>query len=330
MHSSLKSRALDWLQRIARKPADLADSMVVLGIMLAASYWGLESLLNVFSPEDISFYRKIFGPDVSGIWMRIIALCLFVIFGSHVQYTINNRKKAEEQLLDSYRHLQNARTATILGLAKLAEYRDEGTGLHLERIREYARLLAGELGKLPKYEPYITAEYIEDIYHSSILHDIGKVGIPDAILLKPGPLNTAEFKKIKQHTTFGGDAIKAIEARLEGRSFLHLGKRIAYNHHEKWDGSGYPKGLEGETIPLSARIVSLADVYDALTTQRFYKEAYSHAKSKEIILEMKGVAFDPDIVDAFMRRESDFDRIRAQKMEDDVVLPEPADHAALG
>ena len=147
MNSSLTSRTLEWLKRIARKPKDLADSMVLLGIMLAASYWGLESLLNVFSPEDISFYRKIFGPDVSGIWMRIIALCLFVIFGSHVQYTINNRKKAEEELIDSYRHLQSARTATILGLAKLAEYRDEGTGLHLERIREYAKLLADELSK---------------------------------------------------------------------------------------------------------------------------------------------------------------------------------------
>lgn len=330
MNSSLTSRALEWLKRIARKPKDLADSMVLLGIMLAASYWGLESLLNVFSPEDISFYRKIFGPDVSGIWMRIIALCLFVIFGSHVQYTINNRKKAEEELIDSYRHLQSARTATILGLAKLAEYRDEGTGLHLERIREYAKLLADELSKEPKYKTYITAEYIEDIYHSSILHDIGKVGIPDAILLKPGLLNADEFQKIKQHTTFGGDAIKAIETRLAGRSFLHLGKRIAYNHHEKWDGSGYPRGLAGEAIPLSARIVSLADVYDALTTKRFYKEAYSHAKSRKIILEMKGIAFDPDIVDAFLRRESDFDRLRAEKMEEGILLPESPDHAALG
>jgi len=330
MNSSLVMRALNWVKRVARRPADLADSMVVLGIMLAASYWGLESLLNVFSPEDISFYHKIFGPDISGIWMRIIVLCLFVIFGSHVQYTINNRKKAEEQLLASYRHLQSARTATILGLAKLAEYRDKRTGLHLERIREYARLLADELGSSNKYKSYITAEYIEDTYHSSILHDIGKVGIPDAILLKPGPLSEDEFRKIKQHTTFGGDAISAIEANLEGRSFLNLGKRIAYNHHEKWDGSGYPKGLQGESIPLSARIVSLADVYDALTTKRFYKEAYSHAEARKIILEMKGVAFDPEIVDAFVRREADFDRIRAGKLEEEAVLPEPADHLALG
>ena len=330
MDSSLTSRLLNRLKRIARKPTNLADSMVLLGIMLAASYWGLESLLNVFSPEEISFYRKIFGPDVSGIWMRIITLCLFVIFGSHVQYTINNRKRAEQQLLTSHRHLQNARAATILGLAKLAEYRDEGTGLHLERIREYAKLLADELGTLPRYKSYITDQYIEDLYHSSILHDIGKVGIPDAILLKPGSLNPAEFTQIKRHTTFGGDAISAIEEGLEGRSFLDLGKRIAYHHHEKWDGSGYPQGLKGETIPLSARIVSLADVYDALTTKRFYKEAYSHAKAKRIIVEMKGVAFDPQIVDAFLRREADFDRVRAEKIDEQLALHHTSQHTAHG
>jgi response regulator RpfG family c-di-GMP phosphodiesterase len=329
MNLLLPSRLLAWLKKTARKPTDLADSMVLLGIMLAASYWGLESLLNVFSPEDISFYRRIFGPDVNDIWMRIIALCLFVIFGSHVQYTINNRKKAEEKLLASYRHLQNARTATILGLAKLAEYRDEGTGLHLERIREYAKLLADEMSKLPKYKDYINADYIEDIYNSSILHDIGKVGIPDAILLKPGPLSEAEFQQIKQHTVFGGDAIRAIESNLEGRSFLHLGKRIAYNHHEKWDGSGYPRGLKGEAIPLSARIVSLADVYDALTTKRFYKEAFSHQKAKRIIAEMRDTAFEPEMVDAFLRREADFDKIRAEKKED-VILPEVTEHVASG
>lgn len=329
MNLHLTSRLLARLKKTARKPTDLADSMVLLGIMLAASYWGLESLLNVFSPEDISFYRQVFGPDVSDIWMRIIALCLFVIFGSHVQYTINNRKKAEEKLLASYRHLQNARTATILGLAKLAEYRDEGTGLHLERIREYAKLLADEMSKLPKYKEYINADYIEDIYNSSILHDIGKVGIPDAILLKPGPLSEAEFQQIKQHTVFGGDAISAIESNLEGRSFLHLGKRIAYNHHEKWDGSGYPRGLKGEAIPLSARIVSLADVYDALTTKRFYKEAFSHQKAKRIIAEMRDTAFEPEMVDAFLRREADFDKIRAEKKED-VILPEVTEHVASG
>jgi response regulator RpfG family c-di-GMP phosphodiesterase len=305
----------------------MADQMVLIGIFLAFLYWGIESFLNVFSPEEISFYREIFGPDVSGMWMRLIVICLFMIFGSHVQYTINKRKKAEMDLLESYRKLQNARMATILGLAKLAEYRDEGTGTHLERIREYAKLIAEALAKNPKYAGHITPEYVDDIYQSSILHDIGKVGIPDAILLKPAKLSDEEFNVIKRHTTLGGDAIKAIEAKIEGQSFLALGKEIAYNHHEKWDGSGYPRGLSKEGIPLSARIIALADVYDALTTRRFYKEAFSHKKSRQMIVDLKGTHFDPEVVDVFLALEDDFNRIRREKQEDETELMQPLEKA---
>ena len=290
-------------------------------------YWGIEAFLNVFSPEEISFYREIFGPNVSEMWMRLIVICLFMIFGSHVQYTINKRKKAEMDLLESYRKLQNARMATILGLAKLAEYRDEGTGTHLERIREYAKLIAEQLARNPKYAGHITPEYIDDIYQSSILHDIGKVGIPDAVLLKPDKLSDEEFEVIKRHTTLGGDAIKAIEANIEGQSFLALGKEIAYNHHEKWDGSGYPRGLNGNGIPLSARIIALADVYDALTTKRFYKEAFSHKKSRQIILELKGTHFDPEVVDVFLALEDEFNRIRRENMEVETELMQPLEKA---
>jgi response regulator RpfG family c-di-GMP phosphodiesterase len=306
---------------------NLADQMVLIGIFLAFLYWGLESFLNVFSPEEVNFYRQIFGPNVSEMWMRLIVICLFMIFGSHVQFTINKRKKAEMDLLESYRKLQNARMATILGLAKLAEYRDEGTGTHLERIREYAKVIAGELAKNPKYTNHITPEYIDDIYQSSILHDIGKVGIPDAILLKPDKLTDEEFDIIKRHTILGGDAIKAIESKIEGKSFLALGKEIAYNHHEKWDGSGYPKGLDGQGIPLSARIIALADVYDALTTKRFYKKAYTHEKSKQMIAELKGIHFDPEIVDVFLTLEDEFNRIRRENLEDETELMKSLDQA---
>ena len=305
------------------KRLNLADQMVLTGIFLAFLYWGIESFLNVFSPEEISFYREIFGPNVSEMWMRLVVICLFMIFGSHVQYTINKRKKAEMDLLDSYRKLQNARMATILGLAKLAEYRDEGTGTHLERIREYAKLIAEALANNPKYAGHITPEYVDDIYQSSILHDIGKVGIPDAVLLKPAKLTDEEFNVIKRHTTLGGDAIQAIEAKIEGRSFLALGKEIAYNHHEKWDGSGYPRGLGGEAIPLAARIIALADVYDALTTKRFYKEAYSNKRSRQIIVDLKGSHFDPEMVDVFLDLEDEFNRIRRQNMEDEAELMQP-------
>lgn len=305
------------------KRLNLADQMVLIGIFLAFLYWGLEAFLNVFSPEEISFYRQIFGPNVSEMWMRIIVLCLFMIFGSHVQYTINKRKKAEMDLLESYRKLHNARMATILGLAKLAEYRDEGTGTHLERIREYSKMIAEEMAKNPKYAGHITPEYIDDIYQSSILHDIGKVGIPDAVLLKPGRLSDEEFDVIKRHTKLGGDAIKAIETQIEGKSFLALGKEIAYNHHEKWDGSGYPRGLNGQDIPLAARIIALADVYDALTTKRFYKKAYTHERSRQIIIDLKATHFDPEVVDVFMALEDEFDRIRRENLEDETELMKP-------
>ena len=305
------------LKGIVNKPLNLADQMVLIGIFLALLYWGIESLLNFFSPDEINFYRQLFGPNVSEIWLRIIVLCLFVIFGSHVQFTINKRKQAEQELLDSYRKLQNARMATILGLAKLAEYRDKGTGAHLERIREYAKILAQALAKNSKYRPIISPEYIDDIYQSSILHDIGKVGIPDAVLLKPDKLNDQEYEIIKRHTIFGGDVIKTIENRIVGKSFLAMGKEIAYNHHEKWDGSGYPAGLSGEDIPLSARIVALADMYDALTTERFYKPAYTHKQSRHIITNLKKIHFDPAIVDVFLQLEAEFMRIRREHFKEE-------------
>jgi response regulator RpfG family c-di-GMP phosphodiesterase len=229
------------------------------------------------------------------------------------------KKKMEMDLLESYRKVHEARSATILGLAKLAEYRDEGTGTHLERIREYARILAVQLGKDPKYADRIDQQYIDDIYQSSILHDIGKVGTPDALLLKPGELTEEEFDVIKRHTIMGGNALKAIDSQIEGKSFLAMGKEIAYNHHEKWDGSGYPRGLKGDAIPLSARIIAVADVYDALTTKRFYKDAYSHDKAKSMISRLKGTHFEPEIVEAFIAIETEFNRVRKDKLKEEAA-----------
>jgi len=229
---------------------------------------------------------------------------------------ITVRKKLEKDLLESYKKVQSARNATILGLAKLAEYRDADTGAHLERIREYSKVLAEDLAKRPEYAGYITPEYVEDIYNSSILHDIGKVGVPDAILLKPGKLTPDEFDIIKRHSALGGEALREVEAKIEGQSFLTLGKEIAYYHHEKWDGTGYPRGLKGDQIPLSARIVALADVYDALTSKRVYKEAFSHQAAKDIIIDSRETHFAPDVVDAFLSNEEEFRRIREEMFRD--------------
>ena len=213
--------------------------------------------------------------------------------------------------------VENAKLITILALAKLAEYRDDDTGLHLERIREYTKIITEEMAKKPDYNEYITSEYITDIYYSSILHDIGKVGIPDGILLKPGKLTYEEFEVIKNHSILGGDVLADIEAQIGEQTFLTLGKEIAYHHHEKWNGTGYPKGLKGEEIPLSARIVSIADVYDALTSQRIYKNAFSHQKAREVIILERERSFDPDVVDCFLSREYDFIKVLNQIQKQD-------------
>ena len=229
---------------------------------------------------------------------------------------ITERKRLTNDLLESLKAVAHARIGTILGLARLAEYRDKETGAHLERIQEYARMLAEELSKRPKYKKYITKKYIEDIYFTSILHDIGKVGIPDSILLKPGSLTKKEFEAVKCHPIIGGDVLMEVKSKVEGQSFLSIGIQIAYYHHEKWNGTGYPKGLKGEEIPLSARIVALADVYDALATKRVYKEAYSHKKTVDIIISEKGKHFDPEVVEAFLVLKDRFMTICREKCQD--------------
>lgn len=225
---------------------------------------------------------------------------------------ISSTKCMERKLIESQRLIDTSRHAAIFGLAKLAECRDNDTGAHLTRIRTYSHILAKELAKMDDFRHAITDVFIDDLYHSSVLHDIGKVGIPDAILLKPGKLTADEFEKMKQHTIFGCSVLFAAERSLDSLSFLYLGQEIARSHHEKWDSSGYPDGLEGDDIPLAARIISLADVYDALTSTRVYKPSFSHEESKKLILEQSNKQFDPRIVDAFLRREHDFKETRIQ------------------
>jgi PAS domain S-box-containing protein len=217
------------------------------------------------------------------------------------QYEMELRKRLEQ--------LHKTQLAAMVGLAKLAETRDPETGQHLERMSNFSRMIAEELSVLPEYRLYISEEYIQDIYHSSPLHDIGKVGIPDAILLKPGRLTPQEFEIMKKHSAIGGDALKAADKNMDGESFLTLAKEIAYHHHERWDGNGYPAGLKGTDIPLSARIVALADVYDALTSKRVYKDAVSHDQARAIIIDSAGSHFAEDVVRAFLKRESDFLKI---------------------
>jgi PAS domain S-box-containing protein len=229
---------------------------------------------------------------------------------SIMERDLTERVRLEKKLEASFRRIKNTQSAAILGFARLTEYRDKDTGKHLERIREYTRVLALGLAKLPAYQGYITEGYIEDLCLSSILHDVGKVGIEDSILLKPGKLSPEEFERIKQHARLGGEALRVVDREIQEESFLTIGKEVAYFHHERWDGTGYPAGKKGPEIPLSARIVALADVYDALTTRRTYKEGVAHEEAMKIITEERGTHFDPEVVDVFVENQEVFNRIR--------------------
>ena len=223
-------------------------------------------------------------------------------FGIMAQYT----NKMIAMLRKNTLEIQQTRDATILALAGLAETRDNETGAHIRRTQNYVRVLAEHLANHPKFSHGLDATTIDLFYKSAPLHDIGKVGIPDAILLKPGKLTDEEFEIMKQHTILGAQALVEAARNLGDNNFLVFAREIAYHHHEKWDGSGYPQGLVGDDIPLAARLMALADVYDALISKRVYKKAFSHEKSKGIILEGRGTHFDPDVIDAFVAIEDQF------------------------
>ena len=205
---------------------------------------------------------------------------------------------------------------TIMAMASLAETRDSDTGNHIRRTQHYVKALALRLRPHPRFAATLDERYIGMLFKSAPLHDIGKIGIPDRILLKPGKLTPEEFELMKTHTTLGRDAIQAAEKQLGMKvEFLTLAKEIAYGHQEKWDGSGYPEGLSGDAIPISARLMALADVYDALISRRVYKQGMPHEQAVALIVEGRGRHFDPDIVDAFLEIQDEF-RAIAQRFGD--------------
>lgn len=207
----------------------------------------------------------------------------------------------ESLVQERTRDLLQVQELTIVALGAVAETRDNETGNHIHRTRAYVELLCGELSPLASYRGQIAPDDWSLIWKSAPLHDIGKVGIPDQVLLKPGKLDVEEFEIMKRHTTLGRDALNAAASRAPAAgAFLRVATEIAYSHHERWDGSGYPERRAGEDIPLSARLMSVADVYDALISRRVYKEAISHHEAVTIILEGRGRQFDPGIVDCFV------------------------------
>ena len=216
----------------------------------------------------------------------------------------------EEEVARRTREVMAIQDVTTLAMASLAETRDADTGNHIRRTQRYVRALAWKLCTHPQFVAELTPRNIGLLYKSAPLHDIGKVGVPDRILLKPGKLNADEFEIMKTHTTLGRDAILNAEKEMGVHvEFLTFAKEIAFSHQEKWDGSGYPQGLRGTQIPISARLMAVADVYDALISRRVYKEPIPHAQAVDIIAQTRGKHFDPDVVDAFLEIQDAFNAI---------------------
>jgi putative two-component system response regulator len=209
--------------------------------------------------------------------------------------------------------------ATVLAMASLAETRDSDTGNHIRRTQFYVQALANKLKTHPRFSTFLTDEMIDLLFKTAPLHDIGKVGIPDRILLKPGRFTPEEFEIMKTHTTLGRDAIEHAESALSVPvEFLKVAKQIAYGHQEKWDGSGYPEGDSGDDIPIPARLMAVADVYDALISRRVYKNGMPHEKAVGIIQEGSGSHFDPDMVEAFLAIQEEFRSIAARYADSDI------------
>ena len=273
------------------------NAVLVIGQQRSLASNGLAGLL---------LYAKnlVFGGT---LLLGLICICLIVAILRRINDSFNSlNNKLEKKVSNNARELVRTKNAVIFGLAKLAESRDNDTGEHLDRIRSYVTILAEEIALR---ESEIDEEFIHNLALASSLHDIGKVGIPDSILLKPGRLSPEERGIMELHTLIGGECLDAIHARLGENAFMHIARQVAYYHHERWDGTGYPHSLKQDEIPLVARIVAVADVYDALTSKRPYKKAMSHLESKAIIVAGSGKHFDPEIVDAFLRHEDKFEEI---------------------
>ena len=245
----------------------------------------------------VDYLTKPFNPDLVRARVRI-----------HLELK-QHQDQLEQLVRERTRRLELTQAVTIESLATLAEYRDPETGGHIKRTQNYVKVLAKQLKQHPRFRDDLNDDVIELLYMSAPLHDLGKIAVPDHILQKAGKLTDEEFEEMKKHTNYGHDALRITEQKLGEDSFLRYAREIAYTHQEKWDGSGYPTGLKGDEIPISGRLMALADVYDALISKRVYKPPFPHEKAVEIIVEGKGNHFDPDIVDAFIELENTFRNI---------------------
>jgi putative two-component system response regulator len=230
----------------------------------------------------------------------------------HKQEIEENNRLLSDRVREQVHEIASAQLGAIFAMSKLAESRDPETGEHLERMREYCRVLALAMRQQSRYRDQIDGAFVENIYAASPLHDIGKVGVQDSILTKPGKLTAEEWRLMQTHSVIGAETLREVDRQHPGNAFVGTGIRIAENHHENWDGTGYPYGRRGEEIPIEARILALGDVYDALTSRRCYKEPWSHDDARDHVLEQAGRKFDPGVVEAFAATEQEFVLIRRE------------------
>jgi len=283
------------------------NSILAVSLVLKNQIRGIIFFLSChksfFKNHHITFIRSIVGQ-----------IALSVQRAELMKEIENHSKNLEKMVSQRTEEVLKTQRATIFALSSLADARDSDTGDHLERIRNYSVLLM-QLYQVFEDHPEINARILRDLYDSSVLHDIGKVGIPDDILLKKGFLTEEEFEVMKKHPVIGYDALKNASGDLGSDFFLNMAMDITMYHHERWDGNGYPSGLKGEDIPLCARIVSVADVYDALTSRRPYKEAFSHDKAIEIMQGETG-KYDPELFNLFVKNAEKFNKIRIEFSEE--------------
>jgi putative two-component system response regulator len=284
-------------------------------VIFLTSHDSVTDITHGFAMGAVDFIAKPLIPEVLLARVRTHvrlsnSMHLLENHNYHLEAVVEERTRDLQQRNTELLRVQEL---SIVALGALAETRDNETGNHIHRTQKYVRVLVEELAKYPHIQNQLGCNNVEIIWKSAPLHDIGKVGIPDNILLKPAKLSPDEFEIMKRHTALGRDALRLAEQRVQlDDSFLTVATHIAYSHHERWDGKGYPQGLSGQDIPFAARLMAVADVYDALITKRVYKPAYPHAVAAEMIREGRGTQFDPDIVDCFVGFEDAFSNIAEQ------------------
>jgi adenylate cyclase len=322
VHATVADNLLtaDFISRPASAPGIEFITALLCGILYvftACKSGALRSLLIVSGTAAALIFVSLLLFDAKGVYFSPV-LPLLVLAANFALINLLNFWRQELHSRQQARDLARAQAAIIESMASLTETRDPETGGHIKRTQEYVRLLAEALRKHPSYKTLLTDTMINLLYKTAPLHDIGKVGISDRILLKHGKLTSREFEEIKKHVIIGKDVISAIQHRIGNQIFLRIAHEIAYTHHEKWDGTGYPQGLKGEQIPLAGRLMAIADVYDALTNKRVYKEALSHEEAVQVMTDLAETSFDPQIFSTFLNVCGDFAKI-AHKLPDSPV-----------